>query len=841
MQLPSSSLHRLLALCLVLLPLSLASAAAQSKRPRLPVQPQRIESEVGVRYEAVPISSVVDRGARRLGSAIETDTLRSEKGAPVGWLSQITAGYEESVMLVPGGPCMVDEIYVLMGGVGARRDTIWVVGDPSEGALPPTSFVWSYNTLAGPFIVDYSGQMGWVKIDLREYGLHLGGYDRLFVQHRVQKATNGPFFVCDTVAPTPPYNSFLYDPSQNNSLGFPGVYSVLNGHYIVHAAVRYDNRASGGGSAPPPAPTLVDCTSGAGLRLPTGDPLRFARVSIADWNSDGWDDIAISNLFFQNKGDGTFQAVDTRIESTATVWGDIDNDGDLDCYAVNGGANDRVYRNEGDGTFTDITASTGISNPAPTVTPMWIDYDRDGQLDLFIANGRTESSGQETYFPDKLWRNNGNGTWSDVSDAAGITAAENPPRDCWAASAGDYNNDGLIDLFVATYRLAPDALYRNEGNNTFSDVAVSTGVRGVPTADASYFGHGAGADWGDYDNDGDFDLAVGNLGHPDWRGQVSNPSLIWRNGGAPNYTFTEVHRELGLKFFEMNFGIMWLDFDLDGNLDLWHCQYAYQAAGTSGEPRRRSRIYRNLGADASWRLDDETWQLGSDIHGAWTAARFDFDNDGDPDIIAASPTEGVRLFRNDVPHAGHWLQLRLTGDPAFGVSRDAYGTRVSVYAGGRTYTRALWAGGEGTTATQHSNRLFFGLGSATTADSIVVSYPTGARQVLRSQPVDTLLVVAYAQEPVGAVSNDASAGWRLGEPAVGTDGVMRILLFGNDPPTRLTLHLADMTGRTVFEQEVEVRGGAARVALGTTIPSGLYAVRASAAGRRAETTVRIVR
>lgn len=832
---PASRKHLLLALLL----LPLLADALPAQRKRMPVTPQPIDPGTAVVYDAVPLNAPVAQGGRRLNAAGESDTLQSERGVPVGWLNGLGAGLEESAMIAPNGPCTVDEIYIFLGGSGSRKDTIWVVGDPSEGALPPTSFVWSYNALVAPFVVNFTGQ-GWVRLDLRSANLHLGGYDRFFVQHRVQNTGGGPYFVCDSVSPSQPYTSFIYDPTQNNNLGFPGVYSLFGGHYVVHAVVRYDNRAPGGGSAAPPVATLVDQTAAAGFRLPNGDTIRSARVSVADWNSDGWDDIAVGNLFFQNRKDGTFQPVDTRIEATATVWGDIDNDGDLDCYAVNGGASDRVYRNNNDGTFTDITASTGITNPAPTVTPMWIDYDRDGRLDLFIANGRTEVSGNETYYPDKLWHNNGNGTWSDVSATAGVS--EDPARDCWAATAGDYNSDGLIDLFVATYRLAPDALYRNDGNGTFTDVGASTGVQGVPTADTSYYGHGAGADWGDYDNDGDFDLAVGNLGHPDWRGQVSNPSLIWRNDGAPSYNFTEVHKDLGLKFFEMNFGIMWLDLDLDGNLDLWHCQYAYQAAGVQGEPRRRSRVYRNLGPAANWKLDDQTWQLGSDIHGAWTAARLDYDNDGDLDIIAASPTEGIKLFRNDIPHAGHWLELRLSGDTTAGVSRDAYGTRVTVYTGGKSYTRALWAGGEGTTATQHSSKLHFGVGASTAIDSIVLNYPTGARQVLRSQPVDTILAVPYAQEPVGVREREMPAsGWKLGQPSVDRTGLLRIPLSGEQIPSSVVVRLTDIAGRTLWEQEVEVRSGVASYMLGASMPAGVYALRASAHGQSDEGTIRIVR
>lgn len=662
--------------------------------------------------------------------AQEPVLLKRDSGTPNNHDNAAKAGWEETIILTPGGPCQLLEVQVYLSGAKAARDTIYITGDPSEGALPPTSYVWSYNQLTEPIAIDYDGTPKWVTIDLRERNIRYDGYDRIVIQHSV--GTQGPWFACDNIAGTP-ISSFLYDPVTNNQLGFPGVYRAARGDFFVRALIQYDFPKDNG-SEPPPATTLVDIAKDAGLVDEEAKVLKSARVSVVDWDGNGWDDIAIGNRFFRNKGDGTFENVTATIgiQAGASVWGDFNNDGRIDCYAVNGGAGDKIYRNNGDGTFTDVTSSSGFSNPNPTVMPIWFDFNRDAKLDLFIANGRTESAGQEQYFPDQLWKGNGDGTFTNITDETFIPVAEKNGSpdgdaflDCWGAAPCDYNADRMTDIFVATYRLAPDLLYKNRGQDNFSEEGESSGVRGVSTAEPYYFGHGIGADWGDYDNDGDVDLVVGNLGHPDWRGQVSNPSLVYRNNGATGgFTFEEVHQQLGIKFFEMNAGVLWLDIDNDGHLDLWHCQYAYLAAGSS-EPRRLSRLYRSGGTAENFRFRDITWHTGALVHGAWTAARGDFDRDGDIDIIVASPTDAVKLFRNDYPRNGRSLRFRLVGSPANGISMDGYGTTIAVYAGGKQFFRDLQGGGSGATATQNSNEIHLGVGWAENADSVVVTFANG--------------------------------------------------------------------------------------------------------------------
>jgi hypothetical protein len=747
------------------------------------------------------------------------------RGYNVGNGNVPLTNFEETAMLMPAGPCAVNKIQIYYAGASAAKDTVWIVCDPSEGALPPTSFVWSYDTLIAPIVFDYPGTPGWYDLDISGRGVRSDGYDRICVQHRIKKA--GPFFAVDNDGVSAPLSSFLFDPVPNNSLGFPGVYYRSSSDFMIRLEVVYD-MPSGGSSTPPPAPTMVDVTKAAGLTDAAGNTMNAARVSVTDWNGDGWDDIAVGSNFFENQRNGTFRRIDLPITASATVWGDIDNDGRLDCYAVNGGAGDKVYRNNGDGTATDITAQTKISNPYPTVTPMWTDVNNDGRLDLFIANGRTEVSGQEQYFPDQLWIANSDGSFRNTTSSSGIAAGEpSPYYDCWAASACDWNDDARTDLFVATYRLAPDLMYRNNGNGLFTEIGASTGLRGVPTAQAGYFGHGAGTEWGDLNNDGYEDLVVGNLGHPDWRGQFANPSLVYMNGGAPGFAMTESRHRLGLKFFEMNFGVVLLDLDLDGTLDVFHCQYAYNAAGASGEPYRRSRMYLNRGAGAGYALRDVTWQLGCNIHGAWTAARLDYDNDGRMDLVVASPTGGLVLFRNELPRNGRYLGIRLGGSPLDQVPMDATGTKVTVYANGMKMTRSLHSGGSGTTASQNSSEFHFGLGSATRIDSVVVRYPNHFTRVFTGLLPDHKYTIAYNGEPVTAVREAPVAvpGWSLAQVRADRH-VVQFVLEGGGMLAAATAEVSDVVGRVLCRVPLgDLAAGPHAFRATADLPSGMYILR----------------
>lgn len=753
-------------------------------------------------------------------------------------LKRDVTGWEESVILQPKGPAQVDEIYLYLDGSAGTME-LWIVGDPAEGGIPGTGWVRSFNKLTDPIVIEYSGTPGWDTIDVRGRGIHSDGYDRICIQHTVQ-SEEGPFFGIDRASSSS--GSFHMNPDTTWS-GIPGGYRIAPGNFMVRIGVRYDF-PNATGSQNPPASTFVYKSIAAGLTGSDNKALKSARVSVADWNGDGYDDVVIGGQFFVNDKDSTFTNVTSTIGLTAgsgITFGDFNNDGHIDAYGANGGAADKIYKNNGDGTFSDVTSATGITNENPTVTPIWFDYDRDGWLDLYIANGRTEvSPGVEQFFPDQLWHNKGDGTFENTTAVADLETAEPDPYfDCWGASPCDYDADGWTDIFVATYRLAPDMLLRNNHNGTFSDQGEATGVRGVETVDPAYFAHGIGCDWGDFNNDGLPDLCVGNLSHPDWRGQYANPSLIFRNNG-PGQAFTEMHMPMGLKFFEMNAGTLWLDLDLDGHLDLWHSQYSYSP--TSQDVYRRSRMYLNEGPDKNFHLDDVTWDLGCNVHGAWTAVRSDLDQDGDPDLIAASPTDVVKYFRNDIAKDGRWLAIRLKGDAAKKVNMDAYGTSVKVYAGGKLIYRDLMGGGYGTTASQNSNELLFGLGYVSQIDSAVFTWPDGYRWTTNALKPnsrysitypDKILTVLESVRPNEIPNANLSAQF--------SDGIVHLRLSLMNTLHHAIIEVSDILGNTVLSAVYPELASSEITLDGNSLASGSYLLKITTSEGYLTTKFQVVR
>jgi hypothetical protein len=234
------------------------------------------------------------------------------------------------------------------------------------------------------------------------------------------------------------------------------------------------------------------------------------------------------------------------------------------------------------------------------------------------------------------------------------------------------------------------------------------------------------------------------------------------------------------------------------------------------------------------------------IHGAWTAVRADVDRDGDLDLIVASPTDAVKLFRNDVPRRGNWLEFRLSGSPANGVPMDAYGTTVTVFAGGQMLTRDLQGGGSGATASQNSNELHFGTGPATLADSVFVRYPNGETMVYRNVPTNASYAVAYRSELVRTSGvDDRTAGLpgvlSLAQPAFETDA-FSVAITAPAAGTHLVIEVSDALGNCLGRAETTApTGSRVRVPVAGPVASGGYVIRAAAGGRTATVKLVVVR
>jgi hypothetical protein len=456
--------------------------------------------------------------------------------------------------------------------------------------------------------------------------------------------------------------------------------------------------------------TFTDATEEAGLK-----GVVSGRVAWGDFDGDGAEDLIVDgSRLFRNDGRGRFSettaqaGLASNVDGNGALWADVDNDGRLDLFTMGRGnpeaegGGGRVWINQGDGAFRAPAGllPEGLSHGVPTEGAGWGDYDRDGFIDLYLANyempaDRAVSLG--ICKPHHLLRNAHGTRFDDVSAAAGIVSAE--PMCGRGVAWGDYDGDGFPDILVANYRLDPNFLWRNAGNGTFENVARSAGVEGQEQEGA--FGHSIGAEWADYDRDGDLDVFIANLAHPRYIG-YSDMSQLLVNAGGPLPTFEDRFDDAGFQFEETTSEPAWGDYDNDGDPDL------FLTAIYTG---RRSALYRN---DGDGRFTDVTWLAGAAVDNGWGAAY----GDGDLDLAVGSG-DGLRLLRND-GNANRWLHVRAIGTVS---NRAAIGARVTVTAGSLTQMAEV-QGGKGT-GNQHSLPVEFGLGSWDRAVSVAVRFPSG--------------------------------------------------------------------------------------------------------------------
>jgi hypothetical protein len=410
--------------------------------------------------------------------------------------------------------------------------------------------------------------------------------------------------------------------------------------------------------------------------------------------------------------------------------GDYDNDGDLDLYVTSYGPN-VLFRNDGNGTFTDVTGAAGVNDARWSTSAAFLDYDRDGDLDLFVANyvdftvktakACTDPVGAPDYcapsayrpVPAKLFRNEGNGTFSDATEAAGIARAYGAGL---GVAVGDYNGDGWLDLYVAN-DATPNQLWINTGRGTFEDEGWLSGsaVNAAGRPEGSM-----GIASGDYDADGDEDLFVTNLTRETFVLYVNDANGMFEDKRAAAGVSQTTAPMTG-------FGAAWLDYDRDGLLDLIAANGAVNVApgqrNSSAPYAQRNQLFHNTG---SGRLVDVTDAGGPAFENALVGrglATGDLDNDGDVDVLISSNGGPVRLLLNDSAPA-HWLTVRL--DTASG-NRLGFGARVGVV---RQKRPTLWrrVGTDGSYLSAADCRPHFGLGSEARIDRVVVEWPDGLRE-----------------------------------------------------------------------------------------------------------------
>ncbi len=458
-------------------------------------------------------------------------------------------------------------------------------------------------------------------------------------------------------------------------------------------------------------------------------------------------DQPISSVLYRNDGNGSFADV-TDQAGVGNVGGygmgmavaDYDNDGDDDLFVTNYGEN-ILYRNEGVGVFDDVTAQAGLSvprSPLFSTSAVFLDYDRDGHLDLYVCvyvefnfdtNRRCSRDGIQSYcgpdiyegVADLLYHNNGDGTFSDVSAKAGIA---NPKGKGLGVVGGDYDGDGWTDIFVAN-DLTPDFLYRNNGDGTFTDQALLAGVAygedGVARA-------GMGVDFGDYDRNGTPDIYVTNFS--------LEPNSLHRNNG--NGTFTESTFGAGVgnpTLLFLGFGTAFKDFDHDGWLDLFAANGHVIDNISLFDPTityaQTNQLFRN---DGDGRFTDVSDRSGDpfQVKRVHRGAAFgDVDNDGDIDILVTTVNDVPLLLRNDGAGGsggnGGYGSL-LVSTEGVRSNRNGIGARVTVVTDAQRQRREIRSGYSYLAA--NDLRAHFGLGASTGADSVIVDWPSGARDVV---------------------------------------------------------------------------------------------------------------
>ena len=467
-------------------------------------------------------------------------------------------------------------------------------------------------------------------------------------------------------------------------------------------------------------------------------------------------DVSPKNALYRNEGGWRFTDVTEEAGVRDTGYGlgvavgDYDNDGDLDIYLNNYGPN-VLYCNNGDGTFTDVTTQAGVKNGFQVgAGACFLDMDKDGDLDLYVSNYldfsyekhvSTTTGGFPVYanprfylpLPDTLYRNNGDGTFTDVSKASGVGEHAG-----WGMGivCGDYDNDGDTDVFIGN-DVGENFLFENDGTGKFEEVGLMAGT--------AYDLHGdeqgsMGVDCGDYDNDGLLDFHVTS-----YQGQLAT---LYRNLG--NSMFEDVTLVTGTgagTLPHVTWGNGFVDFDNNGFRDIFiacgHLQDNVESYDDTTTYLARNILLMNTGDGKFINVSDNSGD-GMKVKLSSRGAGFDdLDNDGDVDVVILNSRQEPTILRNDSPSKGHWLQVRLRGVKT---NRDGIGAHIKVLAGDLTLLDEVHSGRG--YQSHYGMRLHFGLGNRERIDRIEVHWVGGGVDVFEDIVVDQLLTLTEGSSKI---------------------------------------------------------------------------------------------
>jgi enediyne biosynthesis protein E4 len=488
-------------------------------------------------------------------------------------------------------------------------------------------------------------------------------------------------------------------------------------------------------------------------------------IAWIDYNNDGWLDLFVlsgeggTNRMYRNEGGKRFLDVTDEVGLHSSGWaqgvcaGDYDNDGFTDLFVTYWGKN-RLYRNVEGKRFSDVAAAAHLTQDRMRYNTgcAFVDADADGLLDLFVANylrfdpATTPKPGANAYCYYRgiavncgprglpfdrniLYRNNGDGTFRDVSDASGVAK----PEGHYALSVltGDFNEDGLTDIYVACDQ-TPSLLYINKGGGRFEEEGV---LRGVAFDQNGKALSGMGVDSADYAGDGHAGIFRSNFS--------DEFETLYRNRGKGNFDDVTLEAGLGANTRYVGWGAGFFDFDNDGWKDLLlvngHAFPEVEKLHIDIHYKDRAILYRNQANGKFRDVSDDAGPALAERHSARGAAFGDMDNDGMVEIAVNNQNEAPSLWKQAAAAPGNWLILKLAGTRS---NRSAIGARVKVVANGRTQYGEVRSGGS--YLSQNDLRLHFGLGEARSVQRIEIAWPSGARQVLEDQAVDRIVTIKEA-------------------------------------------------------------------------------------------------